>query len=69
MRTFTIALLAMLPVSALGQVTINDVGGTNTANGLRVVIGNAGQFQVIREATANSTTLAVPRAAPLTLTS
>ncbi len=43
-----LTLLFLLPSLALAQVVLNPSGGTAAGNGIRVVIGNTGQLQVIR---------------------
>ncbi len=48
MRSFVFALFALVPSLAAGQVVINPTGGTTAANGIRTVIGNTGQVQVVR---------------------
>lgn len=48
MRQFVFALLALVPSLAAGQVVINPTGGTNATNGIRTIIGNTGQIQVLR---------------------
>ena len=48
MRHFVIALCALLPSFAAGQVIINPTGGTTATNGIRTIIGNTGQIQVLR---------------------
>ena len=45
------ALLALIPALSLAQVVVNPTGGTSTADGIRITIGNTGQLQVLRNGT------------------